>query len=748
MTGAHTPVEADWLEALAQGAEASAWPLLAWCELTGTCLWLNAAARLAWPEAAQATPWTAAAWLARLQARFGEALLAPWQAAPEADLQRRWLHDARPGQGGWHELLALRWQHSARAPCWLVRLRSADEITAGARPDDGAAHGLLEGPAAAVAVVEPGDHAAAWRWLYRDGMFDLLSLAECTPPRPANGASRWPIFDALLLAQAARQGGPACWTLESIAADGQGVRPAWQLQVLPRPVAPGHGARQELRLLAHGSTQAVPTPMERLVAMALSHTVNGVVITDAGTPQHNIVHVNEGFSRVTGYAAHEVLGRNCNFLQADDRDQAGVALLRQAIARQEPVTVRLRNYRKDGSLFWNQVELSPVRDPHSGAVTHFFALQTDVTLQHQAEEANVRRAIALERVFRGSPMGLLTLDENGQAQIVSPALVKLLGLPARRVKGATVPQLLQAAAQSLGVPGTALAWPAAGERSLWTWTLAGAPRVIEVSLVDLGEIGKEQVAFFRDVTAEQSLHSMKTHFLATAAHELRAPMGSIRGFTELLLMREHSREETRTMLETVLRQSMRLNAMLSDLLDLSRLDAQGDQAFTVGPVALGEAMKRALRIVELPGAAGRVEMAWPPADLRVQGHGAKLEQVLINLLSNALKYSPGGGAVQVRALPADEPGWWALSVQDHGLGLSDEHLQRLFTRFFRAAPDGPIPGTGLGLVIVKELVERMGGRISVSSRLGTGSTFTVHLRLSVLPARPAGLPGLVDVACG
>lgn len=115
----------------------------------------------------------------------------------------------------------------------------------------------------------------------------------------------------------------------------------------------------------------MPDPFQPIVRRALEQTVNGVVVTDATQPDNPIVYVNRGFTRLTGYPVGEVLGRNCQFLQAGDREQTGVRQLREAVARAEEAVVVLRNYRRDGSLFWNRVELSPVRDPATGAVTHF-----------------------------------------------------------------------------------------------------------------------------------------------------------------------------------------------------------------------------------------------------------------------------------------------------------------------------------------------------------------------------------------
>ena len=467
----------------------------------------------------------------------------------------------------------------------------------------------------------------------------------------------------------------------------------------------------------------------QIMETALEHTVNGVVITDATQRGNPIVHVNGGFSAISGYSAAEVLGRNCNFMQGDLRDQPEVEAMRRAIARQEALTVVVRNFRKDGTPFWNQVELSPVQEPLTGLVTHFIGLQTDVTLKRQAEDANVLRALELERVFRGSPFGMVTFDATGRVRLLSPAFLKLLALPGTRLMGATQAELVAALSQALGVADTPLAWPEADAHV--RWELPGEPvRILDVSLFHLGKVTGEQIAFFRDVTAEQTESATKSQFLAMAAHELRTPMGSICGFTELLLMRNYSREEARPMLETVLRQAMRLSTLLNDLLDLSQMDAMGAHAFPVGPVGLEGVMQRAVQVAVMPGSGRSIEVQLPPGSPRVQGNATKLEQVLINLLSNAIKYSPGGGVVRLRAEADAASGACRIAVSDTGLGLSEAHRARLFTRFFRADPSGPIPGTGLGLVIVKELVERMGGHIDVESELGVGTTFILTLRLS------------------
>lgn len=499
--------------------------------------------------------------------------------------------------------------------------------------------------------------------------------------------------------------------------------------------------------------------LREIVETALEHTVNGVVVTDATQPHHPIVHVNGGFTRITGYAAHEVLGRNCNFLQGQDREQQGVSTLREAIARRQPATVLLRNYRKDGSAFWNRIEMCPVADPDTGEVTHFFALQTDVTLQVEADAARERRLLALERTLEGSPACMLAVDAGERVSLATLALERLLGLDlgvGLSPVGMTLAHLRDCIAECAGMDAQAaqaLRWPQAGETL--RWQLTGAhPRTLELDASPMPDAADgrnagtspthgatsittpERVVMLREVPTDAADHATRSRFLAMAAHELRTPLGSIRGFTELLLMRDYPREQSRQLLQTVLSQAQRLGALLNDLLDLSQMDAMGREAFAVAPLPLAEVLRRAVQVVVVPGSTRSVDAQWPDEALRVQGHAAKLEQVLINLLSNAIKYSPDGGDVHLRTAVDAATGRICVSVQDHGIGLTPEQQARLFTRFYRANPGGPIPGTGLGLTIVKELVERMGGEITVHSQPGVGSTFTLHLLAGDPPPVP------------
>jgi len=239
-----------------------------------------------------------------------------------------------------------------------------------------------------------------------------------------------------------------------------------------------------------------------------------------------------------------------------------------------------------------------------------------------------------------------------------------------------------------------------------------------------------QLLILRDVTRESEVDRMKTEFLSTAAHELRTPMASIHGFTELLLAREFDEQTRRDVLETIHRQSSLLVDMVNDLLDLARIEARAGVELSLAPQPLAAALREAVEALMVRNDSREVVVHVPDRSPIVQADGDRLAQVLMNVLSNAYKYSPGGGAIQASVVArSDESGaaWAGIEVSDEGIGMSPDQLARIFERFYRADPSGAIPGTGLGMSLVKELMERMHGKVEVRSELGRGTTVALWL---------------------
>jgi len=254
------------------------------------------------------------------------------------------------------------------------------------------------------------------------------------------------------------------------------------------------------------------------------------------------------------------------------------------------------------------------------------------------------------------------------------------------------------------------------------------PRVLEVQVASLGDGLPGSAAVFRDVTDLKRLERVRQDFVANVSHELRTPIAAILGYAETLqsgalLDALHGPQ----MVDIIHRQSERLSELVSDLLELSRLDA-GERPLSVGSVAVGEVVARAAEAVEPRATAKHITITRQvSAGLAARADAKALEQVLVNLLDNAVKYTPEGGSVELTG--RNEASRVELSVRDTGLGIEAKHLPRLFERFYRVdrGRSREMGGTGLGLSIVRHLVSGMGGDVRVQSQLGLGSTFTVTL---------------------
>jgi len=233
-----------------------------------------------------------------------------------------------------------------------------------------------------------------------------------------------------------------------------------------------------------------------------------------------------------------------------------------------------------------------------------------------------------------------------------------------------------------------------------------------------------------DVTRLRRLENVRSDFVANVSHELKTPITSIKGFVETLLDGAvHDPEDARRFLKIVAAQADRLNEIIEDLLTLSRLEGDTERAgISLQPGRIRDVLQAAAATCQLKATEKNVEIELTCDDgLRVEINAALLEQAVVNLVDNAVKYSPGGQTVHVEA--AKTPAEIVIRVRDHGCGIGPDHLPRLFERFYRVdkARSRKLGGTGLGLAIVKHIAQAHGGRVTVESVPGEGSVFSVHL---------------------
>jgi len=361
-----------------------------------------------------------------------------------------------------------------------------------------------------------------------------------------------------------------------------------------------------------------------VLASTVASVTSGIVICDALNADQPVVFANAAFTRITGYSAAEALGRNLRFLQGRDTDRDTVEKMRRAIATGRAITVTVRNYRKDGRTFWNEVNISPLRD-ESGRLIHFVGILQDVTNRIRTEE-HLREA-------------------KDQAEVANRA---------------------------------------------------------------------------------------KSEFLASVSHELRTPLNAILGFTEIMqleLFGPLGAPQYQSYAKDVHDSGQLLLDIINDILDLSKIEAGRMELFPE-PVAASDAFDACLRLVAGKAHANAVVLKaeldpdLPP--LLVDPRAVR--QMLTNLLTNAVKFTPKGGRVTLQARMGEDDRI-ELAVIDTGIGIAPQDIAKVLEPFGQA--DNPLSrrqqGTGLGLPIVKALVEQSGGSFQLESAVGQGTRVTLRL---------------------
>lgn len=381
----------------------------------------------------------------------------------------------------------------------------------------------------------------------------------------------------------------------------------------------------------------------------------------------------------------------------------------------------------------------------AGAATRMAGSIQDVHDHRMAQAQVAERSEQMSAIFSLSPDAFVSFDSDEQVSYASPAFSHLTSLSCQEVVGMSETQLLQALMKLACHPVTVARFAdlphpqdrlGRQDQQAHHTILEMKPparRMLELRMHRGSGASVTQVLHLRDVTQEMALDQMKSEFMSMAAHELRTPMSSIFGFTELLLTRELKPERQRDLLEKIYRQSDAMITIINELLDLARMEARGIQEFKSEPVDLLAVVESVVRDYQRPDERPRPLMSPPQRPLWVMADPQKAQQAVLNVLSNAYKYSPQGGDVHIEFLHDDTHAGGprcGVRITDHGLGLTPEQLARMGERFFRADQSGNIPGTGLGVSIVQEIMALMDGEMHIESEWGQGTQVTLWLPAS------------------
>jgi|AntRauTorcE11897_2_1112592.scaffolds.fasta_scaffold14347_1 PAS domain S-box-containing protein len=363
-----------------------------------------------------------------------------------------------------------------------------------------------------------------------------------------------------------------------------------------------------------------------LYARAMSSSSCGITIADARLPDMPLIYVNDAFEKICGYNKDEVIGRNCRFLQGNFRDEKVIEQIHHAINHREHLQVMLKNFRKDGTLFWNELNLSPVFD-EEGILTHFVGIQTDVTEREEVKAQNIQHTKDLEQASK-----------------------------------------------------------------------------------ELKELNKN-----------------KDRLLGIVAHDLRSPLAAIVSSIELVSV-TNDKNERDELLNLATESAYKMLDLVNDLLDVSAIKT-GKLEIKKQQIDLksyfDSIAKSCTRNASLKGINFELSTRFDKPEFSLDPN--RIEQVITNLVGNAIKFSNRGTTITLTVTSTKEH--LIIKVKDQGLGIPEDELPNIFGEFtdISTKPTENEKSSGLGLSICKRITELHGGSISVKSKPKEGSTFKVIL---------------------
>lgn len=340
----------------------------------------------------------------------------------------------------------------------------------------------------------------------------------------------------------------------------------------------------------------------------------------------------------------------------------------------------------------------------------------------------MEKSVILETIAREMPTGVLVLNKAGKAVYANPFL-----LNAFPVKGGIEGKVVFEIIKNESLIKTIGDFIKAGGKKTEEIEISEGGRYFNVHIASLKDKKDFSILLFlQDITEEKRLEIIKKDFVANVSHELRTPLASIKGYSETLLDGGIDEKETqKEFLRVIDRHATRMARLIDDLLTLSRLESH-QMTIVSAPVDIKElilATTDGFRMQAMDKGL-KISADIPDGLPKVSGDKDRIEQVVVNLLDNAIKYTPTGGRVRVAACAKNKA--VQVDITDTGIGIPAEDMPRIFERFYRVdkARSRELGGTGLGLAIVKHIINAHNGKLNVESKPGKGSTFSFSLKAS------------------
>jgi len=473
-------------------------------------------------------------------------------------------------------------------------------------------------------------------------------------------------------------------------------------------------------------------------ATILRNVTDGVIVTDL---QGSITYWNEGASAVFGYSAQEMIGKSISELfpgldlKQFERDLQRILVGIDYVGE-------WKGRRKDGAVVWVDNKVTVLHDAQ-GAAIGVIGIAKDITARKQMEQEVARAKEQLEIILHNVADGIIMVDANDKLVYANDAAARKMGFPLSTAGlavrqaiiahqhdkftvwdelGRPLPTSMRPTSQALrGKQASALVQYQDNDSGHISWMLVRAYPIFDSQ----GQV-QFVISVYTDLTEQKELEQRKDHFISMASHELKTPLTVLSAYTQLLRERLEAdgRQDVLLHLSKMDEQITNLTKLVVDLLDISRMQA-GQLELAQETVDIDELVYEVIEDLQ------------PTTNhqLFIEGVGQRLiiadrdrlRQVLIILLTNAIKYSPQADTIIVKVAGIHEE--LIVSVQDFGIGIAGRHQQHLFERFYRvmSKKDQTYPGLGIGLYIAHQIIQRHGGKMWVDSVEGKGSTFFFSL---------------------
>ena len=335
----------------------------------------------------------------------------------------------------------------------------------------------------------------------------------------------------------------------------------------------------------------------------------------------------------------------------------------------------------------------------------------------------------LNAMFALSPDGFVAISAQGIVQFSNPAFQEITGISNQLIMRQNVKVLddeLKKCAQSPEQFNGVFSYFTFDKKLPMQHELVlQQPKKVVLQMIGMHSDASNvaYILYLRDVTSESEVASMKTEFISHAAHELRTPMTSIFGYIELLLTSRYDPKTEHEMLDAMQRQSKLMVSMINELLDLAKIDARGDKDFSFAQLNVNVLVAKIVADLKLEKASRNIVLNLPDDECWIDGDTLKIGQAILNVFINAEKYSPPEKDIIFRVMKhANQVG---IAITDDGIGMTDDQIKHVGERFWRADHSGSVPGTGLGMSIVKEIMQFHAGHVEIVSKPGGGTVVTL-----------------------